>query len=64
MTQFRYDHDSRIRAMSPEEKLRVSEDLWVEAKGLMAAGVRLRHPDWTDTQVQDEVRKLMRDAGE
>ena len=53
----------RLRAMTADEKVRLSHALWLEARSLMAAGVRARHPDWSDEQVATEVRELMRDAG-
>lgn len=53
----------RLRAMTADEKVRLSHALWLEARALTAAGVRGRHPDWPRDQVDAEVRKLMRDAG-
>lgn len=53
----------RIRAMSADEKVRIAHGLWVEARSLLAAGVRAQHPDWSDEQVAERVRELMRDAG-
>jgi hypothetical protein len=52
----------RLRAMTADEKVRVSHALWLEARRLMATGVRARHPDWSDEQVAAQVRELMRDA--
>jgi hypothetical protein len=49
--------------MSADEKVRLSHALWVEARDVTTAGVRARHPDWTDEQVTARVRELMRDAG-
>ena len=37
--------------------------LWIEARDVMASGVRARHPTWTPDQVTEQVRELMRDAG-
>ncbi len=53
----------RLRAMTADEKVRLSHALWLEARALAAAGVGGRHPDWPRDQVDAEVRKLMRDAG-
>lgn len=53
----------RFRAMSADEKVRLSQALWVEARNVMAAGVRAQHPEWGDDQVAARVRELMRDAG-
>jgi hypothetical protein len=53
----------RLRAMTADEKVRLSHALWVEARAVASAGVRARHPDWSDEQVATGVRELMRDAG-
>jgi hypothetical protein len=53
----------RLRAMTADEKVRLSHALWLEARNVAAAGVRARHPDWSDEQVAAQVRELMRDAG-
>jgi hypothetical protein len=53
----------RLRAMTADEKVRLSHALWLETRNVAAAGVRARHPDWTDDQVAADVRELMRDAG-
>ena len=53
----------RIRAMTADQKVRLSHALWVEARNVTAAGVRGRHPDWSESQVAARVRELMRDAG-
>jgi hypothetical protein len=53
----------RIRAMTPDEKVRISHALWLQAREATAAGVRLRHPEWSEAQVTARVRELMSDAG-
>jgi hypothetical protein len=53
----------RLRAMTADEKVRLSQALWVEARSVSSAGVRARHPDWSEEQVAARVRELMRDAG-
>jgi hypothetical protein len=53
----------RIRAMSADEKMRIAHQLWVEARAVLAAGVRARFPEWSEQQVASRVRDLMRDAG-
>ena len=53
----------RIRAMSADEKVRVAHQLWVEARAVLAAGVRARYPHWSEQQVASRVRERMRDAG-
>lgn len=51
-----------LRAMSADEKVRVSQALWEEAWEVLAAGVRGRHPEWTEAQVVARVRELIRDV--
>ena len=53
----------RIKAMSAEEKVHLAQALWEEAWRVAAAGVRARHPDWTEDLIRTRVRELMRDAG-
>ena len=53
----------RIRAMTADEKVRLSHALWLEAKRVTAAGVRATHPDWSREQIDARVQELMRAAG-
>jgi hypothetical protein len=50
------DDSKRFYGMTPEKKLRLSLKLHWEARELMAAGLRARKPDWTEEQIQEEVR--------
>jgi hypothetical protein len=52
-----------VRAMTPEQKIRASEALYRAAWDLKAAWLRGQHPDLSETQIQDAVRRLFRDAG-
>jgi len=51
-----------LRAMTADQKVRVSQALWEETWAVLAAGVRGRHPEWTDAQVVTRVRELLRDS--
>ncbi len=42
--------------MSAEQKLAVMHGLWLKAWEFTAAGVRERHPGWTEDIVQNAVR--------
>lgn len=53
----------RIRAMTADEKVRLSHALWLEARSVAIAGERARHPEWSEEQLAGRVRELMRDAG-
>ena len=52
------EHLAILRAMTPEQKLRAASSLYWTARNLKAAGVRLAHPDWSEAQVQEEVRRI------
>jgi hypothetical protein len=62
MTQHGDWETERLRRMSADEKVRVAQTLWRDTWNAAAAGVRARHPDWPEPQVQDGVRELMRGA--
>lgn len=51
-----------LRAMTADQKVRVSQALWEETWEVLAAGVRGRHPEWTPAQVAAGVRELLRDV--
>jgi hypothetical protein len=46
-----------IARMTPAQKLRAAEDLYWSARSLKAAALRAKHPEWTEKQVQREVRE-------
>ena len=47
-----------LRAMSGQERLRTAERLYWSARKMKAAGVRGQHPDWPESRVDDEVRRI------
>jgi hypothetical protein len=47
-----------IKAMSPARKLEIGTEMYWFARKLKAAGVRRLHPDWTEAQVEAEVRRI------
>jgi hypothetical protein len=48
-----------LRAMSPEDKMSVIDELYDFALKLKAAGFRLQHPEWTEQEVQRAIRELL-----
>jgi len=46
------------RKMSGEQRLGIAESLCKAARKWKAAGVREQHPDWSDEQVNAEVRRM------
>lgn len=51
------------RRMSPAEKIRRVEELYVMGIQLRIAGLRMMHPDWTDEQLDREARRGLLYAG-
>jgi hypothetical protein len=54
---------ARYRAMTPGERLRQSDRLYWSARRLREAHERALHPDWTDDEILDHVRRLFLRAG-
>jgi hypothetical protein len=52
----------RLRAMTAEEKIRAAEALRRAAWEVKAAWIRRQRPELSDAAVQDEVRRVFRDA--
>jgi hypothetical protein len=52
------EHLEILRRMTPEQKVEASFKLYWTARELKASGLRMLHPDWTEQQVQDEVRRI------
>ena len=53
-----------LRAMSPEQKLKAMEDMYWAARALKAAWLRSQHPNWSEEEIQREVRAIfMKAAG-
>jgi hypothetical protein len=47
-----------VQAMSPAQKLRAAERLYLSARQLKAAALRAKHPDWTTEAIQRAVREI------
>jgi hypothetical protein len=47
-----------IRGMTAEQKLRAASQLYWTARTLTASHLRTVHPDWSEEQVQNEVRDV------
>ncbi len=46
-----------LKAMSPARKLELAAAFWHSARELKAAWLRKRHPDWSEKDVWDEVKR-------
>jgi len=51
-----------FQAMSGERRLKLAEQLYWSARRLKAAGLRSQHPDWSQEQIDAEVRRIFRHA--
>ena len=51
-----------LRAMSGQQRLKLAEALYWEARKLQSAGVRHQHPDWPDEKVTSEVNRIFLNA--
>jgi hypothetical protein len=47
----------RYRRMTPSEKLSAMTNLYWSARQLKVAFVRQQHPDWSEAQIQREVKR-------
>ncbi len=50
----------RYCAMTPQRRLQISFELDELARQLVRSGVRHQNPDWTDEQVEQEVKRRLR----
>jgi hypothetical protein len=54
--------DEILRKMSPEKKLPAAARMYNFAKELKTAYLAQQHPDWTEEQVETEVREIFANA--
>jgi hypothetical protein len=47
-----------LRAIPGAQRLRLAEQLYWVARKMKAAGLRAQHPDWTEAQVNEQVRQI------
>jgi Rv0078B-related antitoxin len=52
-----------FRRMSPREKIAMVITLYETGIRLRVAGLRMQHPDWTETQLDFEARRALCYAG-
>jgi len=48
-----------FRAMRPQDRLRLAVTMTEEVLEIARAGIRRRHPQWTDVQIQEELEELL-----
>jgi hypothetical protein len=49
--------------MTPAQKVRMVSALYHAGIRLRVAGLRVKHPDWTDAQLEHEARRSLLYAG-
>jgi hypothetical protein len=47
-----------FQAMSPSEKLHVALRLYYSARQLREAGLRKKHPEWSEKKIAEKVRQF------
>ena len=52
-------HDRMIMAMSEEKRLRLALDACELSRALARAGIRSRHPDWSEEQIEREFLRIL-----
>lgn len=53
----------RFKSMTAEKKLGLSLNLYYAARELKRAWLKLRHPEWDDATVNEELKKIFKNAG-
>ena len=46
-----------LRRMTPGQRVGIAMQMYAQARRIKAAALRSFHPDWTEEQVQDAVRR-------
>lgn len=50
---------SGVRAMTPQDRLRLAADMSDEIRELARDGIRSRHPDWTADEVESGLEDIL-----
>ena len=46
------------QAMTPEQKVKLALDLYFSAREFKAAGLKMRHPEWSTEKINQKVREI------
>lgn len=57
------ENELRFKSMTPEKKLRLSLNLYYAARELKRAWLKLRHPEWDNAALDEELRAIFKHAG-
>ena len=47
-----------FKAMSPSRKLELAAEFYYAARRLKACGLRMQHPDWSDSRIEARVKEI------
>lgn len=56
-------HNQILRKMTPEQKLNAASALYFSARQFKAAWIRQQNPEWSEEQIQQEVKDIFMRAG-
>jgi hypothetical protein len=51
-----------LRAMNGSRRLRLAEQLYWSARKMKTSGLRSQHPDWPESRLADEARRIFSHA--
>ena len=52
------EYIAALRRMTGAQKLKAANERYWAARKVTAAGLRTRHPDWTEERIQQEVKEI------
>lgn len=56
------EYRATLQRLTGAEKLRTAFALYWEARKLKAARLRQLHPEWSEEEIQEEVKRIFRNA--
>ena len=58
MNKNNYQPDKRFKNFSPQKKLELSMQLYYSARELKRAALKHFHPDWSEEEIEKELRRI------
>ena len=58
MNKNNYQPDKRFKDFSPQKKLELSMQLYYSARELKRAALKHFHPDWSEEEIEKELRRI------
>ena len=47
-----------LKTLSPNEKLKLAENLYTSAKTLKGSAIRQQHPHWSEEKIAEKVKEI------